>query len=138
MHFDSNEEKKFRDQFNRIMNDNQNRDSIWGYPIPETEHADDLEEEEYGEDSISRVHTDGELEMVIRELLHNSHRLDSRDITVGVHQGGVKLSGTVGSQKERDYAVGIVKLIHGVGEVKSELIVKTHDGILPTDIGRNP
>jgi osmotically-inducible protein OsmY len=50
----------------------------------------------------------------------------------------VKLSGSVKSQFDRDYAVSLVKLVHGVGEIKSELIVKINQGILPTDLGRNP
>ncbi len=81
---------------------------------------------------------DQELELVIKELLHNSNRIDGQDITVNVENSKVTLSGTVKTQKERDYAASIVKLVQGVGEVHVDLIVKLNDGILPTDIGRNP
>lgn len=88
-------------------------------------------------DSISRFHTDEELEAVVKELLMNSKRINADDITVTVDNCNVTLSGTVHSQYERDYAVSIVKLVHGVGDVHSELIVKLNDGITPTDIGRD-
>lgn len=81
---------------------------------------------------------DEELEKVVKELLHNSHKLDARDITVTVDKGNVTLSGTVRTQEDRDYATSLVKLVHGVGDIKSEIIVKRNQGILPTDIGRNP
>ena len=106
--------------------------------LDEFEENLDLSAEEASRpDHVARVHTDEEIEKVVKELLHNSHRMDASDITVTVDQTNVTLSGTVKSQTERDYAVGIVKLVHGVGGVKSELIVKTHGGILPTDIGRD-
>lgn len=81
---------------------------------------------------------DEELEKVLKELLHNSTRIDASDITVMVDKMDVTLSGTVRSQGDRDYALKIVKLVQGVGTVHSDLIVKTNEGILPTDIGRNP
>lgn len=89
-------------------------------------------------DSISHVHSDEELELVIKELLMNSSKIDASDITVTVSNCNAKLSGTVKSQFDRDYAVSIVKLVHGVGDVRSELVVKLNPGISPGDIGRNP
>lgn len=80
--------------------------------------------------------SDHEIENVVKELLQNSQRIDARDISVSVDQSNVTLSGTVKSQFERDYAVGVTKLVHGVGNIESELIVKRNEGILPTDIGR--
>ncbi len=79
---------------------------------------------------------DQEIEKVVKELLHNSQRIDARDISVTVDQLNVTLSGTVRSQYERDYAVAVTKLVHGVGNIESEIIVKRNEGILPTDIGR--
>lgn len=104
------------------------------------EFIDDEEyiEPEFAPPEMSKVHSDIELESVIKELLHNSRKIDARDVTVTVNNCNVKLSGTVHSQDERDYALTITKLIHGVGEVTNELVVKLNDGILPTDIGRNP
>lgn len=81
---------------------------------------------------------DQELENVVKELLKNSHRLDARDITVTVDNCNVTLSGTVRTQEERDYASSIVKLVNGVGDVHTNIIVMRNQGILPTDIGRNP
>lgn len=81
---------------------------------------------------------DEELEIILKELLHNSTMIDASDITVNVDKMNVTLSGTVKSQNDRDYALKIVKLVQGVGTVHSDLIVKTNEGILPTDIGRNP
>jgi hypothetical protein len=97
----------------------------------------EIADDDFLEDSISRVHSDDELEIVIKELLHNSKRVDASDITVSVNHCDVHLSGSVKSQEERDYALNVVKLVHGVGEVNSDIIVKLNDGILPTDIGRN-
>ncbi len=84
------------------------------------------------------LHPDDELELSVKELLHNSHKFDARDITVTVDNCNVTLSGTVRTQEARDYAVSVVKLVQGVGDVHSDLIVKRNQGILPTDIGRNP
>lgn len=81
---------------------------------------------------------DEELEKILKELVHNSTRIDASDITIVVDKMNVTLSGTVKSQSDRDYALKIVKLVQGVGTVHSDLIVKTHEGILPTDVGRNP
>ncbi len=81
---------------------------------------------------------DYSLESTLKELLHNSRKLDSRDITVSVHDHDVTLSGTVKSQEERDYAEEILHNVDGVESVHIDLIVKTHPGLLPTDIGRNP
>ncbi len=97
----------------------------------------EISDDDFLEDSISRVHSDEELEIVVKELLHNSKRVDASDITVTVDKTNVHLSGSVKSQEDRDYAINVVKLIHGVGDVHSDLIVKLNDGILPTDIGRN-
>lgn len=115
------QEKQFRNSFNHILNDNFERDANWGHPI----------QDYHGEE-------DEDLEAAIKELFRNSHRVDASDVTVGAQHGHVKLSGTVKTQNERDYLLEIVKTVHGVGEVLSEIIVKTHDGILPNDIGRNP
>jgi osmotically-inducible protein OsmY len=99
---------------------------------------EDFIEEEHLPPEMGRVHSDDELEKVVKDLLHNGHKIDARDITVTVHNGNVKLSGVVRSQMQRDYAISLTKLVHGVGEVESDLIVKINEGILPTDIGRNP
>ena len=120
------------------MNDNQNRSSLWGYPASEYDEGLELDyHEDYHEEPISRFHPDQELELAVKEIIGNSHRIDARDISVIVQNGNVSLSGTVRTQDERDYIVSVVKLIHGVNAVTSEIIVKTHGGILPTDIGRN-
>lgn len=87
---------------------------------------------------IAHIHSDDELEYVIKEILHNSKKIDASDITVTVDKTNVRLSGSVKSQDERDYAAKVVRLIHGVGDVQLDLVVKINDGILPTDIGRNP
>jgi osmotically-inducible protein OsmY len=81
--------------------------------------------------------TDIELESAVKELLHNSKRVDARDVTVSVDNRNVTLSGSVKSQEERDYALTLAHLVQGIGDVRSELIVKINPGILPTDVGRN-
>lgn len=119
---------------NTNPNPQQSNPQYYNYPNDEDFEISD---DDFIEDSISRVHSDEELEIVIKELLHNSKRVDASDITVSVDKTNVHLSGSVKSQEDRDYAINVVKLIHGVGDVHSELIVKLNDGILPTDIGRN-
>ena len=84
------------------------------------------------------MNEDEELERTLKELIHNSTNMDATDITIKVDKMAVTLSGTVKTQRDRDYALKIVKLVQGVGKVHSDLIVKTNEGILPTDIGRNP
>lgn len=83
-----------------------------------------------------QVASDEELEDVVKELIHNSHRLDGSDITVTVDHADVKLSGTVRTEEEKIAAGSLVQLIHGIGLIKNELIVKRNEGILPTDVGR--
>lgn len=115
------------------------------HPNPDhSSHENDpIDEDEFIEpeiraNDISHIHSDDELEIVLKELLHNSSRLDASDITVTVNHNDVTLSGSVRSQKERDAAGEIITLVHGTGEIHNEIIVKLNDGILPTDIGRNP
>lgn len=136
--FSDNKSKK--DHFQEMLDDNQERESLLGHTPDELgeDYAYNFQNDEIGEESLSRVHSDEDLERVIRELLKNSNRLDASDITVTVDNAHVRLSGTVKSQEERDYAEDVVKLVHGVGEIEIDLIVKTTGGILPTDIGRNP
>lgn len=116
------------------------RDYMKDERIFEDESEEDLDlsaEEAKNPEHISRPIRDEEIEQVVKELLHNSNKMDASDVTVTVNDSQVKLSGTMKSQKERDYAIGVVKLVHGVGEVTSEIIVKTHGGILPSDLGRD-
>lgn len=103
----------------KALNDRIFNQSLMGHPTSESDYSDD------------------ELELVLKELLHNSHELEGKDITLTVDNRNVKLKGTVKTQEERDYAESVVKLVHGVGDVKSEIIVKRNAGILPTDIGRH-
>lgn len=124
------------EEFDRIFNDNEERSSLMGHRSEEVD-PEPVEEPPH-EELLSRVHTDEELERVIKELLSNSQKIDARDISVSAREQTVTLSGTVKSQFERDYAVSIVKLIHGVGHINSEIVVKTTEGILPSDIGRKP
>lgn len=124
--------------FDRMYNDNEERASLEGRKAEEYDSgfAMDVHEDDYHPREIGRVHTDQEIENVVKELLHNSQRIDARDISVSVDQTNVTLSGTVRSQFERDYALAVTKLVHGVGHIESEIIVKRNEGILPTDIGR--
>lgn len=134
-------EKKNRyEEFMDIVDDNEARESLEGHPPSELDEgiALNYHEDDYHPHELSRLRSDVELEKVIKELLVNSRCIDARDITVSVDNSNVKLSGSVHSQFERDYAESIVKLVHGVGRVQEELIVKINPGILPTDIGRNP
>lgn len=117
-----------------MIHPNPDLNPIENEPIDEEEFI----EPEIRRPDISHVHSDEELEIVLKELLHNSNRLDASDITVTVNHNDVKLSGSVKSQKERDAAGEIIKLVHGTGEIHNEVVVKLNDGILPTDIGRNP
>lgn len=128
------------EDYQDVIDDNEIRESLMGRSAAEFDEGEELNyhEDTFHDESISRYHTDIELEGVIKELLRNSHKIDARDITVSVDQCNVKLSGTVRSQEARDYVLEVVRLVHGVGEVESEIIVKRNQGILPTDIGRNP
>lgn len=132
--------KTKREQYQDMIDDNEVNESLMGHPAAEFDEGLELNyhDDESGDEGISRVHSDIDLERSVKELLHNSNKLDSRDITVTVDNCNVTLSGTVKTQEERDYATSVVKLINGVGDVHSDLIVKRNEGILPTDIGRNP
>jgi osmotically-inducible protein OsmY len=81
-------------------------------------------EDDYHPHEISRVHPDQEIQSVIVELLQNSQKIDASQIMVRVDQSCVVLSGTVRTQFEKDYIASIVKLVHGVGDIQSDLIVQ--------------
>lgn len=132
--------KTKRDQYQEMIDDNEINESIMGHSAAEFDEGLELNyhEDDYDDWGPSRVHPDEVLEKSVKELLRNSNKLDGRDITVTVENCNVKLSGTVKTQEERDYAVSVVKLVNGVGEIHSEIIVKRNQGILPTDVGRNP
>lgn len=135
------EKKKTKyDQYLDQINDNELNESLMGHSPGEFDEGEALNyhEDTYHPSELSKVHTDEELEKVVKELLKNSKRIDASDITVTVDNSNVTLSGSVKSQFERDYAGSVVKLVHGVGDVHTDLIVKINPGILPTDIGRNP
>lgn len=102
-----------------------------------TEFSEEITFEDFERiESLSRVQSDEDIEIAVKELLAHSHKIDAKDISVEVDACNVTLSGTVHSQVERDYALSVVKLINGVGDVYSNLVVKLNPGILPTDIGR--
>jgi BON domain len=88
------------------------------------------------ESFISCIHPDEELEKTLKNFLHSHPNLKSQDLTLSVHFGVVHLTGSVPSQSDRDLAVEICHLVHGVLRVESEIIVKLNPGILPTDVGR--
>lgn len=94
----------------------------------EDDSDDELEEISFDDferiDNLSRIHTDEELEKAVKDLLMHSNRVDALDISVEVDASNVTLSGTVNTPEERDYALSIVKLIHGVGDVHSSLVVR--------------
>lgn len=130
------------ERYLEMIDDHEELDSLMGHPPSEFDAslAINIENEDDHDHltDLSRVHTDSELEKSIHELLQSTKRIDLRDISVSVRNTNVKLSGTVKSQSDRDYAVSLVKLIHGVGNVNADIIVKLNPGILPTDVGRNP
>jgi hypothetical protein len=141
--FPINEDREPRknkyEKFMDLVNDSDSRESLMGHAPSEFDEglALNYHEDDFHPHIVGKIHADEELETVVKEILSNSKRLDARDITVLVDAGKVSLSGSVKTQFERDYATSLVKLVHGVGEVKSELIVKLNPGILPNDIGRN-
>ncbi len=126
------------DEFDQIVNDNAERFSIQGIPAEEYDFSGalDVHEDSYHARQF-HYKNDEEIERVIKELLHNSSRVDASDITVQVTDRKVHLSGTVKNQEARDYIKSVVELIHGVGPVESDIIVKLNEGILPTDVGRD-
>jgi len=129
-----------RDIYEELINDNELNESLMGHAPGEFDEGLALnyhEDRPLPEDQ-SHIRPDGEIEGAIKELIHNSSRLDGRDITVTIDNRNVTLSGTVKTQEERDYALSVARLVHGVGNIHSDLIVKRNEGILPTDIGRNP
>lgn len=129
-----------REQFNELINDHEDNQSLMGRRPSEYDEglALDYHEDSYHPHDISRVHPDDEIRAVIRELLQNSNRIDASDILVGVDHSNVSLSGRVKSQRERDYALSIVKLVHGVGEIHSELTVDLGPHKTLNDERKNP
>lgn len=121
------------DHFNQYYDDNETRHSIQGHP----DESLDISDDDYNKPS-GHIYSDEELENVIRELFKNSHQIESEDITIRAYNCDVTLSGTVKTEEEKNAATSMVLLIHGIGLVHNELIVKRNEGILPTDIGRNP
>lgn len=121
------------DRFSKYYNDNETRHSISGHP----DESPDINDDDYNKPS-GHIYSDEELENVIKELFKNSHQINAEDITVRAYHCDVTLSGTVKTEEEKDAASSMVLLIHGIGLVHNDLIVKRNEGILPTDIGRNP
>lgn len=137
---DFNTHKKTkREIYEELINDNEINESLMGHSPAEFDEglALNYHDDDYHVDDFSHVRTDNEMERVIKELLKNSSRIDSRDLTVTVDKCNVTLSGSVRSQAERDYALEVSKLVHGVGDVRSDIVVKINQGILPSDIGRD-
>lgn len=95
------------------------------------EVVDDLYEK-----PVRHVFSDEELERVVKDLLKNSKQLHGDDISVSSHNSDVTLRGTVQSEVEKNVAGSVVQLIHGVGLIHNELVVKLNEGILPSDVGR--
>lgn len=128
------------EKYQDFLDDHDGKYSLSGHSPAEFDEglALDYHEDSYSPIELSKIHTDIELEKVIKELLLNSKKIDASDICISVDKSNVKLAGSVHSQLERDYVVSLVKLVHGVGNINSELIVKINPGILPTDVGRNP
>ena len=93
-------------------------------------------EGEYHESS-GHIYSDEELESVVKELLKNSKSLDASDLTVTAHNCDVTVSGTVKSDQQKNAVTDIVRLIHGVGKIRNDIVVKINEGILPTDLGRD-
>lgn len=125
-------------EYDAYFNENEERSSLMGHKAEEYDPGLGIHEDTYHPQEYGRIHTDDEIEKVVKELLHNSKKIDASDLTVTVSNLNVTLSGTVRTQFERDYALSVVKLVHGVGDIHSEIIVKRNEGILPTDIGRKP
>lgn len=84
-----------------------------------------------------QVYADYTLERIVKELLHSSKALDASDLTVTAMNGNITLSGTVKSDKQKNSAGSLAQLVHGVGNIKNDIIVKINEGILPTDVGRD-
>jgi osmotically-inducible protein OsmY len=134
-----NHKKTKRELYEAFDHDSVENESLMGHGPEEFDEglALNYHDDEYHEDSFGYIRTDEELEVAVKELLKNSIRLDSSDITVTVDKCNVTLSGSVKSQEDRDYALEVVRLVHGVGDIHTEIIVKRNEGILPTDIGRH-
>lgn len=138
--YNSSNSKTSYDKYIDQIDDNVFKDSLEGHAPDELGEGDalDIHDDSYHPPQLSKVHPDDELETSIRELLKDTKMANASDVSVIVKDSNVKLSGSVKSQADRDYIISIVKWVHGVGEIKSELTVKLNQGILPTDIGRNP
>lgn len=128
------------DLYQEMINDHEEIDSLQGHRPSDFDSslALNIHEDNFHPLEFQRIHSDEELERTIREILHSSKLIDGRDLSVSVRNTNVKVSGSVKSQFERDYVLSLVKLVHGIGSIKGDIIVKLNPGILPTDIGRNP
>ncbi len=126
------------DQWVQDVDANINRHTLQGNLPDEFDEAEAMgyDEDEFHEAS-GHIYSDFELEKVVKELLKSSKSLDSSDITVTAHNGNITLSGTVKSDQGKNAASSVIQLIHGVGLIKNDIIVKINDGILPTDVGRD-
>ena len=115
-----------REEFHELIDDHEEKQSLMGHSASDYDEglALNYHEDQYDPHDISRVHPDKEIKAVILELLESSQKIDARQILVSVDHSCVTLSGIVGTSFEKDYALSLVKLVHGVGEVKSTLTVE--------------
>lgn len=88
---------------------------------------DNVYDEDEEENSVKESYSDNVIEHVVRELIHNSRRLDGKDISVNVCHSVVTLGGMVRSENEKYTATSLVNLIQGVGFIKNEITVKQSD-----------
>lgn len=92
------------------------------------EHSTEISFEDFERiESLSRIQSDEDIENAVKDLLAHSHKIDAKNIIVEVDACNVTLSGTVHSEIERVYALSVVKLINGVGDVHSSLVIKLSD-----------
>lgn len=113
------------DQWARDFDDNINRHTLQGYTLDELDEVEDIghQENEFHEPS-GHIYSDDELEAVVKQLLSNSKALDPSDITVSAHNGDITLGGTVKSDHQKNAASSIIQLVHGVGLIKNDIVVK--------------
>jgi hypothetical protein len=121
------------DTWNKYENDNISRNSLQGHRPDEMGEGEALDyhedeplefQKEYPEQPVSHVYSDNELEKAVKELLRSSKQLHDEEIAVTACNGDVVLRGTVKSEEKRTSATFLTQLIHGVGQIRNDLIVK--------------
>jgi osmotically-inducible protein OsmY len=114
----------------KTESDNNNGDETWGRTDNEAyvwENEGQQEHHDHVENGKDHRKTDSTIQEDISKILTSDNLLDATNILVEVSKGGVRLSGNVSQQNEKERAEDLVRAVPGVLNVQNLIWVGTGD-----------